>query len=430
MGSPLSPLSPRMAATTAKWRNRIPTQIRRLIPIYAICLCILFLLLNSDILPSRSETNVFKRNALKHKPAEGHEGTGFPKKIWQTWMVDPFSMEPRDLETAKTWVVKNPDHRYEVLTDSNALGYVEEKYGPNGFDRPDIIEMFTTVNITIIKADLLRYLVLYADGGVYADIDVEDLRPIHRFIPERYTESEIDLVISVEIDQPDFKDHPVLGRKSQSFCQWTLMAMPRQAVMMRLVENIMDWLNDIASQQKVATSDIVLSFDEVIGGTGPSAFTKAVLQEMNAHNSGRKITWNDFHNLDESKIVSRVLVLNVESFAAGQGHSDSGNHNSRGALVKHHYHASNWPSKHTRYSHPVYGEVERCNWNHECVRTWDENVAAFAKMSPEQQEQKLAEPKPEPIGPGFNGFQVQAPPPTSPQQPIPQPDPLAPQQPH
>lgn len=419
MNSPLTPLSPRLAATTAKWRNRIPTQLRRLILIYAVCLCLALVLLNSDILPSRSRSNVFKRNASKHKPLKGHDGTGFPKKIWQTWKTDPFSFERRDSDTARSWVLKNPDYRYEVLTDTNDLGYVEEKYGPNGFDRPDIVEMYRTVNATIIKADLLRYLVLYAEGGVYADIDVEDLRPIHRFIPERYEESEMDMVIGVEIDQPRFRDHPILGKKSQSFCQWTFMAKARQPVMLRLVENIMNWLNDVAVDQKVPVGEVVLDFDQVISGTGPSAFTAAVLQEMNEHGGGgggRKITWDDFHDIDESKIVSRFLVLNVEAFAAGQGHSDSGNHNSRGALVKHHYHASNWPSRHARFTHPVYGEVERCNWNPDCVHTWDENVAAFAKMSPEQQQQKIAEnPPPEPMGaagPQGPAF------PAAPQQPI------------
>ncbi|KXX81257.1 hypothetical protein MMYC01_203205 [Madurella mycetomatis] len=58
--------------------------------------------------------------------------------------------------------------------------------------------------------------------------------------------------------------------------------------------------------------------------------------------------------MDESKVASRALDLDVEKFAAGQDHSDSGNHNARGALIKHHYHASNWPSKHPRFKHPAY----------------------------------------------------------------------------
>ncbi|KAK8054531.1 family 32 glycosyltransferase [Apiospora phragmitis] len=390
MNSPMSPLSPRLASSTAVLRNRVPTQLRRLIPIYAICLCLILLFLNADILPSSPKrSSLFNRRdekASSRNHMTGNEGTKFPRKIWQTWKTDPYSFEERDFSTAKTWTIKNPDYRYEVLTDDNDLGYVEDKFGPNGFDRPDIVDMYRTVNATIIKADLLRYLIMYAEGGVYADIDVEDLRPVHRFIPERYDEQDIDMVIGVEIDQPQFQDHSILGKKSQSFCQWTFMAKPRLPVMLRLVENIMGWLNDIAEGQGVPVSEIVLSFDQVISGTGPSAFTMAILEYMNEqqkqqHQESHTITWDDFHDLDESKVVSRILVQNVEVFAAGQGHSDSGNHASRGALVKHHYHASNWPSRHARFAHPVYGEVERCNWNPDCVRRWDEDVAAFGILS-------------------------------------------------
>ncbi|KAK7959344.1 glycosyltransferase family 32 protein [Apiospora aurea] len=328
----------------------------------------------------------------------GPEGTKFPRKIWQTWKIDPYSFDERDFNTAKTWTVKNPEYRYEVLTDKNGLNYVEEKFGPEGFGRTDIVDMYRTVNATIIKADLLRYLIMYAEGGVYADIDVEDLRPVHRFIPERYDERDIDMVIGVEIDQPQFQDHPILGKKSQSFCQWTFMAKPQLPVMLKLVENIMNWLNDIAESQNVPVSEIVLNFDQVISGTGPSAFTMAILDYMNEQQgkesktaSSHTITWADFHDLDESKVVSRILVQNVEVFAAGQGHSDSGNHDSRGALVKHHYHASNWPSRHARFAHPVYGEVERCNWNPDCVRRWDEDIADFGRLSTEEQQKKIAE---------------------------------------
>lgn len=158
---------------------------------------------------------------------------------------------------------------------------------------------------------------------------------------------------------------------------------------MRLVDHILEWLDGIAKQQGVSISDIHLDFDEVISGTGPSAFTNAILAEMSV-SEGRTIEWDTFHNMQESKLVGGVLVLTVEAFAAGQGHSDSGNHNARGALVKHHYHASGWPSNHPRYSHPVYGEVEKCNWDMECVKMWDFNKAAFDALSPEDQIKQIA----------------------------------------
>ncbi|KAI1390466.1 glycosyltransferase family 32 protein [Hypoxylon trugodes] len=392
MNAPISPLSPRLASTTAKFRNRIPTQLRRTIPVYLVCVCIFLVFLNIDLMPSvPSPSGMFKRSSISQKPSSSDYSRGFPRKIWQTWKIDPFSFEERDTATAKTWTMLNPSFRYEVLTDNNDMNYIEQHFGPEGFNRMDIIDLYRSVNATIIKADLLRYLVMYAEGGVYADIDVEALRPVHRFIPERYDESEIDMVLGVEIDQPQYKDHNILGRKSQSFCQWTFMAKPRLPVMLRLVEKIERWLTDIAKKQNVPIGEVVLDFDEVISGTGPSAFTAAILEDMNRRRGDAAITWDDFHNLDESKAVRGMLVLNVEAFAAGQGHSDSGNHNARGALVKHHYHASNWPSRHPRFNHPIYGEVERCNWNAECVRKWDEDVETFGLLPPEEQQKRIDE---------------------------------------
>ncbi|KIX10624.1 uncharacterized protein Z518_01708 [Rhinocladiella mackenziei CBS 650.93] len=354
--------------------------IRRILP---TCLILLLLTL---CLSSAGSFGDFSAEVSYHATL----GTGrFPQKIWQTWKVDPLGFEERDLTVARTWTLKNPNHRYEVLTDQNDLYYVETHYGPGGLNRLDIVHTYRSLTAKIVKADLLRYLVMYAEGGVYTDIDVEALKPIDRFIPVRYNEKDIDMVIGIEVDQPEFKNHSILGGKCESFCQWTFMCKPRLPVMMKLIDHILNWLNEVAAKQGVPMSEIQLDFDEVISGTGPSAFTKAVLAEM-ASRSGEEVQWENFHNLGESKLVGGILVLTVEAFAAGQGHSESGNHNAKTALVKHHYHASGWPATHPRYKHPVYGEVEKCNWDPECVKQWDVNTAAFEALAPEEQAKQIA----------------------------------------
>jgi mannosyltransferase OCH1-like enzyme len=382
-----------MQATTSPLggRARLPKQIQRALPVYIVLIFVVILLANFDSVGSTVKVKKHKRDLSHSRREPSRLGTTgkFPRKIWQTWKVDALDFEERDLTTARTWTTKNPGHRYEVLTDNNDLYYVETHFGPDGLDRPDIVDMYRSLTAKIIKADILRYLIMYVEGGVYADIDVEDLKPVERWIPDRYKEEDVDLVISVEIDQPEFKDHPVLGKKSQSFCQWTFLSRPGLPLMLKLVEHIMNWLNDLAEKQKVPISEITLDFDDVISGTGPSAFTIAVLEHMSTK-TGSEITWDTFHNLAESKLVGGVLVLTVEAFAAGQGHSDSGNHNARTALVKHHYHASLWPQNHPRYSHPIYGEVEKCNWDPECVKLWDANKASFDALSPEDRAVRLA----------------------------------------
>ena len=359
------------------WSHRFPRQFQRAVPVAVACLLLMFFLLIGPGSPTSFSSST--SSSLGH----------FPRKIWQTWKVDPLGFEERDLTRARTWVAKNPGHRYEVLTDQNDIGYVEFHFGPNGLNRPDIVHLYKSISAKIIKADLLRYMVMYVEGGVYTDIDVEALRPIDRFIPDRYHPADIDMVIGVEIDQPFFHNHHILGKKSQSFCQWTFMCKPRLPVMLQLIENIMRWLNDVAARQRVPISDVVLDFDDVIIGTGPSAFTGAILAEM-SRRAGRQITWSFFHNMAESKLVGGVLVLPVDAFAAGQGHSDSGNHEARAALVRHHYHASGWPTNHVRFKHPVYGEVEKCNWKPECVAEWDRNTAAFDSLPVEERQKQVA----------------------------------------
>ncbi|KAH6644309.1 nucleotide-diphospho-sugar transferase [Boeremia exigua] len=372
------------------FRSRLTTQVRRILPAYVLVVFLILFFTNTYFFtaPVRA-AHKYRRERKYQQPIQADLSV-IPRKIWQTWKTGPLAFDQRDSDSAKTWSGKNPGYRYEVLTDDNALAYVEWHYGKHGFDRPDIIALYQDLEITIIKADLLRYLVMYAEGGVYADIDVECLRPIDRFIPERYSEHDIDMIIGVEIDEPAFINHAILGSKCKSFCQWTFAAKPRLPVMMRLIENIQEWLHDLSREKGVPISKLQLDFNEVISGTGPSAFTKAVLEQMTAQNHGKEVTWDPFHNLAESRLQNGILVLNVEAFAAGQGHSDSGNHDSRGALVKHHYHASGWPSRHPRHQHAMYGEVEQCNWKPDCVAEWDKNVAEWDTLGKEEQEKRLA----------------------------------------
>ena len=135
-----------------------------------------------------------------------------PQKIWQSWKVDALHFEDRDLDRARTWARKNPNHRYELLTDNNAIPYVQQAFGcgPGGLCRPDIVNTYNALNdnLKIIQADLLRYIIMYVDGGLWADIDVEAIQSIRTFIPRALDQRDIDMVIGIETDEPDLASHP------------------------------------------------------------------------------------------------------------------------------------------------------------------------------------------------------------------------------
>ncbi|KAF9782550.1 hypothetical protein IL306_011662 [Fusarium sp. DS 682] len=283
------------------------------------------------------------------------------------------------MERVKSWTEANPEWRWEVLTHATALGYVESHFGPHALNRPDIVEFFKKIESRIIKADLLRYLVMYVEGGLYADIDVEALKPIREFIPDGFDEGDIDVVIGVETDEPDFKDHPILGGLSRSFVQWTFLCKPKLPIMMRIVESLMTNIQQLVKEQGVPLFEVKLDFYQIIGNSGPGLFTSLIMQHMQEiSNQKEPITWDTFHHLDQPKLASRVLVLPVKAFAACQTHSRSGKtYKIPEALIKHHYGASNWTDWHPRYKHPVYGFVEDCLFNTTCVRQWEKNVKVY-----------------------------------------------------
>lgn len=142
------------------------SQVRRVLPAYILLLFICLLFLNTHLVTAPFRAAQKYKREMKYQQPLNTAGTVIPRKIWQTWKTGPLAFEQQHSDTAKTWPAKNPSYRYEVLTDDNALDYVRWHYGVHGFDRPDIIQLYQELNITIIKADLLRYLVMYAEGGV------------------------------------------------------------------------------------------------------------------------------------------------------------------------------------------------------------------------------------------------------------------------
>jgi len=100
------------------------------------------------------------------------EVKGFTPHIWQTTGPRPLTEEQGS--DIASWRAKHPFFSFTMMTDEQGDSFVSEYYA----NRTDIVELFLRLPIPIMKADLLRYLVLVAKGGIYADIDVLCEQPI------------------------------------------------------------------------------------------------------------------------------------------------------------------------------------------------------------------------------------------------------------
>jgi len=91
-----------------------------------------------------------------------------PKIIHQTWKTE---------DIPKKWQVfadkvkaLNPDWEYTLWTDQRNDEFVKSEY-------PDFYNIFTGFSRGVMRADVIRYLIMYKIGGVYLDLDYEMLKP-------------------------------------------------------------------------------------------------------------------------------------------------------------------------------------------------------------------------------------------------------------
>lgn len=228
---------------------------------------------------------------------------GFPQTIWQSWKDDSDDPTDRTVGFPARWREVNPDWRYERITDATNDDYVSRNFDP------ELVDVFTSLQDPILKADYLRYLILQREGGLWADIDVYPRQPIANWIPRQYAES-ANLVVGIENDhhkQPIWPGSPF----SVQLCQYTVLAKPNHPALQTLVDRVTRGLRELMALKEEEGQAV--SFEEVMSTTGPFAFTE-VLMEYFSLQTGAEVRGDEFDGLEEPVLIGDVLVLPKDSF--------------------------------------------------------------------------------------------------------------------
>ena len=99
--------------------------------------------------------------------------SGIPHIVHQTWISTklPAFYAP----WLKSWLTKNPTWQYWFWTDNDIRRFIARDYR-------QYLALYDSYKRNINRADVMRYFVLHKFGGLYADIDVECLRPLDDII--------------------------------------------------------------------------------------------------------------------------------------------------------------------------------------------------------------------------------------------------------
>jgi alpha 1,6-mannosyltransferase len=228
---------------------------------------------------------------------------GFPKLIW-------YKLGPKGLsDEARNWtdscIQTNPEYRAHFMTDESGDEYVRKTFA----FRPDIVSTYLAFPIPIYKADMLRYLLLWDQGGTWFDLDVScDDTPIDAWVPAEYREK-ASLVAGWEFDLGH--DEPYV----RQFCSWTFMAKPRLPHMMQVVDDILEEVRAKTAEHKVPVANITLEMmGDVVDFTGPRRLTTGVFRSLEKQ-LNKTIDVTQYHKIVEPVLVGDVLIMPSRSFS-------------------------------------------------------------------------------------------------------------------
>lgn len=254
---------------------------------------------------------------------------------------------------------------------------------------PGFEHFFSSSYRPILRADLLRYTLLWYSGGFYADVDVHPVRSISAcqsmlplFTVEKHLN--VSLVIGIEVDEPYASAR---RRKfwrwdgTHGFIQYAMYApRPFSPVLRRaIVRSIAHSTRHEKEKSRWYRPGDQFDRSAVLQTTGPGMFTEAVLDvlsetlpsdhalkvaernkdacprddftDSSVEHLGNRVTWAPFYRLKEPLWIDNeesldgndteksggLGVMPINVWGNGQRHSGSENFDSDQACLNHHF---------------------------------------------------------------------------------------------
>lgn len=249
---------------------------------------------------------------------------GIPEKLW--YKLGPKGLTDDLRRYTDSCITSNPTFQYEFLTDESGDQFVRDHFASH----PNVVDGFLAIRIPIIKADLVRYLVLYHAGGVWNDLDVSCQVPISDWVPEQY-KANASIVVGMEFDVDIW---------IRQFASWTIMAKPKSPHMLTVVEDCLGGLESRAKELGVGMQDLRLDMiDDIVDVSGPRRLTRGIQKSL-SNTLGQEIGNDDLAHISQPKLIGDVLVMPDYAFADSMN-QQYGDKKVGKVLATHHY-AGSW----------------------------------------------------------------------------------------
>ena len=132
------------------------------------------------------------------------------------------------------------------------------------------------------KADIWRYAVLYAYGGVYIDQDATFYSNLDRFIlpTDKFIMSSEGKTADVCYKSSYFLSQQPPIFINNTILQWLIFSAPQHPFIAQTMINIVDVVKSVYRRESVLLPDMHPKFKAIICTTGPEMFTNSISQTM------------------------------------------------------------------------------------------------------------------------------------------------------
>jgi alpha 1,6-mannosyltransferase len=241
------------------------------------------------------------------------------RNIIQSWRT-PITTSDGFFES---WERHNPDFEHILYNDTSENERVVE------ISENSLLEVNRTYSELlggkiVLRSDFFRYLVIWADGGIWADVDTWAQRPFDKWIslavsdsdPQESLaslESRIGMIVGLECMKGE-------GGEWDSLAQYVFAAKQGHPILLELIARIVEKAGDIANHLDSVEE---LMNREVLGMTGPGIFTDLIAEWIKNKWDASFNLHRDWRLMSEARLFGDILVLPIWAFGSGLGYPNT-----------------------------------------------------------------------------------------------------------
>lgn len=291
-----------------------------------LALCVVFIIYEFYTLRATRSAHIEEAAASRHSEIS--------KILW--YKLGPHGLTDDTRRWTNTCINNNPSYHAKFMTDDSGDEFVRKTFA----SRPDIVDNYLALSVPIFKADILRYLLLFDQGGIWSDLDVScDGIPIDEWVPAEYKDN-AELVVGWEFDSG------WEGEYVRQFASWTIMAKPKSPHMMQVIDDIFQTLREKTIEKNLAVENAtVVLLGDVVDFSGPRRLTRSIYTSLSKM-LNRTVGAAEMQEILQPKLVGNVLVMPGRSFASSANrYTPEEEKLLPPSLVTHHY-AGTWKNDH------------------------------------------------------------------------------------